>query len=201
MKYLYSLERIEKDSFNWYLKDYYMRNSIITRTMNAIILYNLNKRIIMLLNNDNKWIEAKPEDEIELASSKETKQALEALDKTKYNKIIGFIGYEKKNKYLIFKTKNMDSTRDTGARCDEAGKSKTLTILNEIVGENKYTNENTKQQKDKQGNVIQEAISHIELCVLQEFILRHYHDIKKNGKKWIFTPEIAIYYKLYKVVV
>jgi len=201
MNYLYSLENIEIGTFIWYLKDYFVRNSIVTRTMNAIILYNLNKRMIMLLNADNKWIEAQPEDEIELANSKEAKLFLEALDNKKYNKIIGFIGYEKRNKYLVFKTKNMDSTRDTGARCDEAGKNKTLTILNEIVGENRYTNESTKQIKDNKGNIIQEAISHTELCVLQEFILRHYNDIRKNGKKWLFTPELAIYYKLYKVIV
>jgi hypothetical protein len=169
--------------------------------MNAVILYNLNKRMIMLLNKNNIWVEAQPEDEIELANSKETKQFLETLDKNKYNKIIGFMGYEKKNKYLVFKTKNMDSSRDTGARCDEAGKNKTLTILNELIGEEKYTNETTKQQKDKDGNIIQEAISHTELCVLQEFIIRHYNDIQKNGKKWMFTPEMAIYYKLYKVIV
>jgi hypothetical protein len=201
MNYLYSLERIESGTFIWYLKDYFIRNSIVTRNMNAMILYNLNKRMIMLLGRDNKWTLAQPEDEIELAGTKEAKQFLEVLDKTKYNNIIGFIGYEKKNKYLVFKTKNMDSSRDTGARCDEAGKSKTLAILNEIVGENRYTNESTKQVKDKKGNIIQEAISHIELCVLQEFILRHLNDIRKHGKKWIFTPELAIYYKLYKVIV
>ena len=88
MKYLYSLERIEKETFVWYLKEYFLRNTIVTKTMNAVILYNLNKRMIMLLNKNNIWVEAQPEDEIELANSKETKQFLETLDKNKYNKII-----------------------------------------------------------------------------------------------------------------
>jgi hypothetical protein len=129
MKYLYSLERIEKDSFIWYLKSYFERNCIVTKKFHAIILYNLNKRMIFLLNKENIWVQAQPEDEIEIANSKEAKQFLEPIDKNKYNNIIGFIGYEKKNKYLVFKTKNMESLRDTGARCDEAGKSKTLALL------------------------------------------------------------------------
>jgi hypothetical protein len=85
MNYLYSLERIESGTFIWYLKDYFIRNSIVTRNMNAMILYNLNKRMIMLLGRDNKWTLAQPEDEIELAGTKEAKQFLEVLDKTKYN--------------------------------------------------------------------------------------------------------------------
>jgi len=96
----------------------------------------------------------------------------------------------------------MSSKRDTGARCDEAGKIKTLQKLNEIVGEkNKYTKENTKAQKDKDGNIISEAIGNIELCVLQEFILRFFDSIKKDGKKWFLTPEMAIWHKLYTVFV
>jgi hypothetical protein len=95
----------------------------------------------------------------------------------------------------------MESTRDTGARCDEAIKSKTIDKLNTLIGNQKYTNENTKQKRDKKGNIIQQAVSHTELCILQEFIMRHYHDIRKDDKKWMFTPELAIYYKLYKVSV
>jgi hypothetical protein len=200
MKYLYSLNNIEKNSFVWYLKDYFEGNSIVTKNFHAIVLYNLNKRVIMLLNGKNTWTEAQPEDEIEIASSKEAKQFFASLEQKNYNKIVGFIGYEKKNRFLVFKTKNMTSTRDTGARCDEAGKSKTLDLLNEIIGEPKYTNENTKLKKDSDGNVIQEPMNQIELCVLQEIILRYYDDIQKDGKSWFFTPEMAIYYKLYKIL-
>ena len=92
----------------------------------------------------------------------------------------------------------MLSNRDTGARCDEAGKNKTMQILNKILGEEKYTKENTKIQKDNK-NVIQEAIGHVELCVMQEFILRFFDRIKKDDKKWFLTPEMALYFKLYTI--
>ena len=194
------MENIKKGSLEWYIKEYFERNSIVTANFHAMILYHLNKIKIMILNKHNKWVEAEPEKQREIAVTPEAKKELTFI-LADYNKLIGFIGYEKNNRYFVFKTKDMDSTRDTGARCDEAGKDKTLTKLNLIVGEKKYTSENTKLEKDVDGNVIREAVGHTELCVLQEFLLRYYDRIKKDNKKWILTPEMAIYNKLYKVVV
>ena len=111
-----------------------------------------------------------------------------------FNKIVGFIGYEKSNKYLVFKTKDMLSKRDTGARCDEAGKDKTIKKINEIVGEEKYTSENTKVQKDADGTIVKEAVGQMELCVMEEFLLRYFETIKKDGKQWFLTPEMAIFH-------
>ena len=198
MNYLYSLEHIKKGTFEWLAKEYFEMNSITTRNFTAFIMYKLNKRMIMILNKSNKWIEAEPEDQREIASSKEAKEYL-TMKPEDYNRIVGFIGYEKSNRYLVFKTKDMLSKRDTGARCDEAGKVKTLQKLNEIVGETKYTNENTKAEKDEDGNIIREAVGHVELCVLQEFILRFFNTIKRDDKKWFLTPEMAIWHKLYTV--
>jgi hypothetical protein len=198
MSYLYSLDNIKHSTFEWFAKEYFEMNSIITKNFTAFIMYNLNKRMILVLDENNKWIEAGPEDQREIASSKEAKEYL-TFKIDDYNKIIGFIGYEKSNRYLVFKTKDILSKRDTGARCDESGKIKTLQKLNEIIGENNYTNENTKAEKDKDGNIIREAVGHVELCVLQEFILRYFNTIKRENKKWFFTPEMAIWHKLYTV--
>jgi hypothetical protein len=198
INYLYSLDTIKSGTIEWFAKDYFDKNIITTKNIRAIILYKLNKRMMMILNNDNQWINSEPEDEREIAESKEGKELL-TFKIEDYNKIIGFIGYEKSNKYLVFKTKDMSSTRDTGARCDEAGKDKTMKKINEIIGETKYTNENTKVKKDTDGNIITEAITHTELCVIHEFILRYFNEIKQNNKKWFLTPEMAIFFKLYKV--
>jgi hypothetical protein len=200
MNYIYSLESIPQDSFERYTKNYFEKYTISTQKYTIFIAYKLNKRMIMILNNENKWVEATPEEQREIASYKSTKDFL-AFDINNYNNIIGFIGYEKGNKDLAFKTKNMLSKRDTGARCDQATKNKNLTKLNEIIGEEKYTNENTKSVKDKDGNIIKEAIGNDELCVFEEFILRYFNEIEKNNKSWFLTPEMAIYHKLYTVFV
>ena len=102
---------------------------------------------------------------------------------------------------MVFKTKDMSSTRDTGARCNQAGKDKTMKKLNDIIGEVRYTNETTKVKKDADGNIISQSIGDIELCVTQELILRYFNVIQKDNKKWFLIPEMAIFYKLYKVFV
>ena len=72
-------------------------------------------------------------DEEELAKSKEAKDLLNVKNED-YNETVGFIGYEKNNKYLVFKTKDVFAKRNKGARCDESGKEKTMTKLNQIIG-------------------------------------------------------------------
>jgi hypothetical protein len=218
MNYLYSLESIRHDSLEKYAKHYFEKNAISTKTFTVFIAYKLNKRMIMILGDNNKWIEASPEDQREIISDfkeilkdkrsneKLYNQVNEFLNfsKNDYNAIVGFMGYEKGNKDFAFKTKNMTAKRDTGARCDQAVKNKNLNKLNQIVGEEKYTNESTKAIKDKDGNIIQEAVGNIELCVLEEFILRYFDAVdagKENGKKWFLTPEMAIHHKMYTVFV
>jgi len=200
MNYLFSLDTIKNGTVEWFAKDYFDKNIITVKNIRAIIMYKLNKRMIMILNDNNKWVQGEPEDERDISESKEGKEIL-TFKIDDYSKIIGFIAYEKNNKYLVFKTKDMVSKRDTGARCDEAGKDKTMKKLNEIIGENKYTKETTKLEKDANGNIIREAINHTELCVIQEFILRYFDSIKKNNKKWFITPEMSIFFKLYTVSV
>ena len=190
LKYLYSLENIERNSLEWFAKDYFERNMIATRSLKAYILYNVNKRKVYIFNKQNVWVEAEPEDERELAEVIKVNSQNMVL-----SQIIGFVGYEKSHKYLVFKTKDTLAKRNTGARCDEAGKHKTLDLLNVIVGEEKYTKETTKLIKEKDGTVVQEAMSQTELCVLLEFLLRYYDKSKKNEKSWFLIPETAIFMK------
>jgi hypothetical protein len=197
---LYSLDDITKNTITWYAKEYFKRKIFVSKKFKCIILYHLNKLKIMILNEENEWIESTYEDQREIASNKEI-QYIFTFDLKNYNRYIGFIGYKKNNSALVFKTKDMDSKRDTGATCEESGKEKSIQKLNLILGEEKYTSKNTRLEKDEDGNVIREAVGQIELCILQEFILRYYDVIKKDEKKWFLTPEMAIYYKLYKIIV
>jgi hypothetical protein len=208
MNYIYSLNKITQGTIEWYIKDYFEKNSILTESFNAFIMYNLNKRIIVILNENNKWVEAEPEDEREIAMSKDAKKFLN-IPIDNFNKIIGFIGYEKNNKYLTFKTKDIDSTRDTGARCDESGKEKTIKKLEMFLDKSAFDslvlrpklNKDNEIVVDKDDNPVEEMIGHSEMCVLLELVLRYLNssNLKKDNKKYFLTPELAIYYKLYKV--
>ena len=91
----------------------------------------------------------------------------------KLNNIVGYISTFKKQS-RIFKTKALNHS-NRGARCDNRPKKESLTILNEIIGKNEFTSENTKQ------------ISRTKLCLLQEMYLRYYNISKRNGKIWFLT--------------
>jgi len=195
MNYLYSLKRIEERSFEWHAKQYFNRNAFKTQGITGYILYDLDKMKVMKLSG-NKWVEAEYTDTVKLFKLPELEKP---IDINKCNRIVGFLGYEKHFKYLVFKTKDMTASRDTGARCDEAGKTKTLGILNTILGEEKYTKDNTKLQKDESGKkVLKEAVGLQELCVIEEFTLRYFNKTRPD-KKYFFTPELALYFELYKI--
>jgi len=182
LNYLYSLEVIQENSFEKMMKDYLDSQIITTRRLVGIILFSVKDRKIMIFNKTTKkWIDAEAEDEIDIANGAAIK--FKIPDDILFNSIVGFIDNEKSNRYLVFKTKQTELKRNTGARCDEAVKGKKLQILNIIVEEEKYTKENTKGMVES------------ELCSLQEFLMRYYNKIKKNKKIWFLNFELA---KLYK---
>ena len=129
----------------------------------------------------NIWKEGQAEDERDLSNA--IKKMYSVTPSSFYN-YIGFIGYDQKNNYLVFKIKDMTSKRNKGARCDQATKAKTLILLNKIVGFEKWNKENTKKIID------------MGLCIIEEFTLRSYNKEKKDGKIWFLSPEMA---KLYKI--
>ena len=140
--------------------------------------------LVVLRYETREWVVAEPEDErdYELLLGSLQTQHIKNM-----NMIVGFVSFFKKE-YLIFKVKNMSKKRDKGARCDQSGKTETITIINTILtmnpetqGDNyKLTIENTKQRTQK------------ELCVFQEFLLRAFNANRVNGRKWFFGPGEAL---------
>jgi hypothetical protein len=170
------------DEFTQKVMGIFKKKLMKTKRFEYIILFeNNSKRQILILNaKTGQWSPAEPEDELEVEE-----QIVRNLPKEiPYNDIIGFISYEQKNRYLVFKTKRTNLKRNVGARCDESGKAKKLQVLNEILDEKKYT-------KETSSGMVQQ-----ELCSLQEFLLRYYQKIQKNGKVWFLDFETAMLYGL-----
>ena len=83
---------------------------------------------------------------------------------------------------MVFKTKDLSIKRSKGARCDQAGKkgnNGVIKTLNKIIGEEKYTDKNTK------------GIYALQLCVKEEFMLRLFNKVKHKNKIWFLGPEQA----------
>ena len=140
--------------------------------------------LIVLRYDTPEWVVAEPEDtrDFTLLLGK-----LQTTEIQTMNMIVGFISFFKRE-YLIFKVKMMKKKRDKGARCDQSGKTDTITMINNILAmypetqgdDYKLTIENTKHRTQK------------ELCVFQEFVLRTFQANNVNGKKWFFTPGEAL---------
>jgi superfamily II DNA or RNA helicase len=171
----------DKDTFENMLREALEKQVIHVKRFSAIILYSSTKRNIMIWDKNAKsWINAEPEDEIEVGEKIKDKFQIKS---DTFSNIVGFIGFEKNNRYLVFKVKETKAARNKGARCDEAIKSKKIQILNEIVGKEKYNKENTR-------GAVQS-----ELCSLQELLLRYYNKEKKYEKIWFLNFELAMIYK------
>ena len=179
MNYIYSVEEFDENSLEYYIKKYLDSKIIRTKRLTSIILFSAEKIHVMILKG-KRWFKAEAEDEREIAI-----ETAKTLDFTKFevNNIIGFIGLEVKNRYLVFKVKDMEAKRNTGARCDESSKPRKIAVLTELMGEQlfeKYTNGTTK------------GMVQPELCSLEEFLFRHYNKSKKNNKVWFFDFESAM---------
>ena len=57
-----------------------------------------------------------------------------------------------------------------------AGKLKTIKLINQLIGEETFTTE------------IAKSISQPILCIIQEFLVRHYNNIRPD-KKWFMLYE------------
>ena len=191
LNYIYSVTIIKDDSFEFLVKDYFIKNSITIKihkqSMTCILLCNESipdSASIFTFNNiDNKWSEAEPEDKNEILLNEDIRNAW-IINKNNLNKIIGFISTDNKNKNKVFKTKDISIKRNSGARCDEAGKTKTIKLLNDIVGTEWLTKENTKK------------LVQIDLCIIEEIFLRYLNKNKSDKKIWFLNSNIAVFNKI-----
>ena len=190
LNYVYSLEQVEEGTFEMLAKEYFFRHSLTiarkSRKPITVILLHDNmkpkeKDIVFTLQT-NVWIETGLEEKREILKSPEAIKW--QIDRGELGNIVGFIGYESKNKFMVFKTKDTTSKRNSGARCDQAIKSIKVDNLNKILGGGGPETFNKQNTKNLSGD---------EICILQEVLLRYYNSIRKNGKRWFIPSDIALY--------
>jgi hypothetical protein len=125
---------------------------------------------------------------------------VENYPNTVVNTIVGFIDYENKSNVLLFKLRDTskEQLRKKSGKIDKrimnthgfvastSGKSKAIEILNAIVKTHpktitldvdKYTKENSK------------IFIELDVCIIQEFLLRYYQDISDDGMLYFYSYE------------
>ena len=91
--------------------------------------------------------------------------------------LYGFITFDEKEKYKVFKIKDTTNPKNKGTRCDQAGKKKILSTFNYLLTPSEYEVRISTGKGKKL----------IEWCIWQEFLLRHYQAIHKDGKTWFLS--------------
>ena len=192
LNYLYSKPNLETEITNNKLKflleevnKYIHSKFIMAKGITGILLFNGPSRVENLtiyVLEDNLWIPAQPQDKKDLMPAIADKYKI--LNKN-INHYVGFIGFETNKKFMVYKIKDTTNTRSTGFRCDQAGKDKTIELINNIEDDKRFISKVTKEGS-------------YELCVRQEFTLRSFeknkdkHKINGNIITWFVDTETAI---------
>lgn len=169
---LNEMEISGSDEFTNIIRDYIKQITIHANGVIGIQLQNIGKQQLVVLSKSKQWTIAEPEDYQDLSS--EISKNINKIIPTQ-ERLSAYIGYMEifKKDYMVFKIRDMKQLRNSGARCDQASKVKSVAILN-VLGETQYT---TKTK-----------ISRQELCIIQEFLFRKFDFEKRNGKRWFLTP-------------
>ena len=176
LNYIYFKKEELTDDVEKMIKSYYDNKLLENKGLIGIILAKNDKPFLLIKDNtSSRWKDGQQEDYTDLIPALKTL----TIPTSSYNTYVGFVDMFKKD-YKIFKVKNMEDKRSKGARCDQAGKSETINLLNTIIGETKYTSDNTKKRNK------------IEFCIIQEMYMRYFDKINKNNKRWFLTPSEAI---------
>jgi hypothetical protein len=165
---------------------YLQKKKLKSKELTGIVMFNgpsiTENMNIFILDEDNKWIPAQPEDIKDLENAIRKKYVLNKKKKKeekKLNHYVGFIGFETNNKYMVYQVKDTENERSTGFRCDQSGKGKIIKLLNNIESDDRFTSKVTKDGAK-------------ELCVRQELTLRIFEHQNKDNKTWFLDTETAI---------
>jgi hypothetical protein len=163
------------------VKQYFLDRFIESKTKRGVYLVNgegLLKSYIQTAGVSS-WPMGSTNDEIEFAKAKSLNKF--KIPTRNFADMLGLMVIFKKQ--MVFKMRDVTQKRNTGAHCESAGKVAIIKVLNRIIGDTVYTDENT------------EPIYKIGLCAMTELLLRENTRTKKDDKHWFLEPEQAIFSK------
>ena len=175
------LEYIENDKYNTieisrdlkqYIVDYFTEKYLSTDNITAIIVSNVHHtppwKILVKTESEGNvtWRDSTKSEIIKLTSLIKERVIDYQKNITKsMPQFVGFMSRFKTDNKMVFKIKNLENKRSTGARCDQAPRDVTLYQIKIILKEANMREELIDQINDKKK---------INLCVLQELFLRYY---------------------------
>lgn len=178
MKLLNGIENADLDEpFFAMVKSYLDTQVLRAGKITGMLLQKGGNKQLVIKSSDGKWMEAQGEDYQDLAPAISTLAERFLPAQQKMNQLMGFMSIFKKD-FIVFKVKYMKRARHKGARCDQSHKKDAIQIINDLLGETVVPGDSTK--------------SRIELCIVEEFLLRSFQAKAKDGKAWFLNPGEAV---------
>ena len=175
LNYVTQLENEEQDVMGFKIKQYFDKFLVMERYLIGIVLYDDNKRHVLIYDKVNKeWKDAEPEDVRDLSNAITKKYT---VDTSLFNKYLGLIANQ------VFKLKDSTNKRSHGTTCQQTTKAKNLGILNKLVDSELFTKDTIKPLTD------------IGVCCIQEILLRYFNEVKPE-KIWFVNGDTAKMYNL-----
>jgi hypothetical protein len=153
-----------------------------TRRFRGVVLSSSSTEKHYWILEKGRLVAAQPEDIRDIQQKREEEKT--RFTEPPLHKVVGFVGYENNNQYLVFKLKQTDMKRNTGARCDEAVKAKKVQFLNQIFDQDIFVEKTLTAEEKQRGLISTKGLVQAELCSFMELLLRYYQRIHKDGKTW-----------------
>ena len=180
IKHLYKEnDFVPKKKLEEIIKTYFDEKIMETpKKKRGILMTKDNHPIIYVQSKENReiWTESEPED-LNLNNFGSVIGKFNIPSQNMFH-LVGFFSLFK-NKDMVFKVKDMKDKRNTGAKCDSAGKKPIIDFLNKIQTIYVYNTENTK------------SISQMGLCAMLEILMRHYTKENNYNPAMFLSSELA----------
>lgn len=162
----------------------YIENAVIVKhkSSNAVLysLFDADYVFNYYIFNNGRLELAKPED------INDFKGSIVEFQRSIVSRLADYVGFASvfKQDRLTFKVKHMKQKRSKGARCDQAGKSNSITLIKEfrdVTIDGAETN-----------TVVIKMLSKMitnSVCVYQELLLRNYNETEHQNKIWFLPLE------------
>lgn len=198
LNYLYSKKN---SGFDKILKDYFDTKIVIsndiTNPISGLPIAINDKTVEYYGERDNIWEKLEFTDMRSIVISSEHHKKY-VINKRDLNDIIGFTTFVKEDN-TVYKLRDLnDSVNIKGARIEQAQKKDILSKLNDVIGTKIYGLDHVESKNKIVCSIDQSIFTRNQIIVLTEILLRHYDNIKRNGKKWNLTNEDIVINKIYE---
>lgn len=154
----------------------YARRSYDIDGVRNVVLADPNKMVLdYFVVEDDKLVSATPVQRLAVV------EHIAALPKAPLARYIGLMVAIKGDGLVVFKVRDTSKPRAQGYRCDQKGLADAVRTLNNILGQNIYSEQARNIPKNSK-----------ELCTDQELILRHFDATGHNDMRWFMGLEESI---------